>query len=172
MRLNGLSSAHDKITKTFCNIIFVQINKTKKKPRTMATYQNRGLGNWGVTEIGDRSQTSLMARAEQRISSSCQHLEATFKDINRDYDAPCPVKLVRRLTVLEIALGQLKQDCEMISAKRKSIVESVIADQNANVDHLQEVGESNSVISKEKSIQWIFGFDSHFSLNLIMIDTT
>ncbi len=124
----------------------------------MRTYRDRGLGNWDVTEIGDRS---LMARAEQRISASCQHLEATFKDINHDYDAPCPVKLVRRLTVLEVALGQLKQDCEMISAKRKSIVESVIADQNANVDHLREVGESNNAISNEKSILWIFRFDSH-----------
>ena len=116
----------------------------------MTTYRDRRLGNWDATGIGDRAQASLMARAEQSISSSCQHLEAAFKDINQEFDAPCPVKLVRRLTVLEIALGQLKQDCEKIAAKRKTVLKSVIADQNANVDRLQEVRELDTAMTNDE----------------------
>ena len=93
----------------------------------------------GLDNIGHTPQTSMMSRAEENISSSCQHLESAFKGINRDFDAPCPITLVRRLTVLEIALGKLKQDCEMISAKRKSIVQSVISDQNENVRLINKV---------------------------------
>ena len=118
----------------------------------MTTYRDRRLSNWDAADIGDRAQTSLMARAEQRISSSCQHLEAAFKDVNRDFDAPCPVKLVRRLTGLEIALGQLKQDCEKIAVKRKTLLKSVIADQNANVDRLQEVCELYTMMTNDESV--------------------
>lgn len=101
--------------------------------------EDRGLNNWDTNSIEGKSRMSLMSRAEQNISSSCQHLEQTFKDINCDFDAPCPIKLVRRLTSLEIALSQLKKDCEMISTKRRSIVQSVIADQNKNVEHTMKV---------------------------------
>ena len=96
-----------------------------------------------------------MSRAEQNIASSCQRLEQVFEDINHDskkIDAPCPIKIIRRLTALEIALGQLKQDCETISAKRTSIVQSVISDQNENMGHAKKVCRmNNQTIIQKKS---------------------
>jgi len=103
---------------------------------------DRGYSSRNVNESGSRPWTSLMSRAEQNISSSCQRLEHAFEDINHDskqIDTPCPIKIIRRLTALEIALGQLKQDCVTISAKRKSIVQSVISDQNENMGHAKKI---------------------------------
>ena len=114
---------------------------------------DRGHSIWGANEIGSKPWTSLMSRAEQNISSSCQDLEHIFQDINRDFDIPCPIKIVRRLTVLEIALGQLKQDCETISAKRKSIVQSVFEDQDEIVGQTKKVRQlSNEITVRKKSL--------------------
>jgi hypothetical protein len=107
-----------------------------------STSGDRGHSSRNINESGSRQWTSLMSRSEQNISSSCQRLEHTFEDINHDsrqIDTPCPIKIIRRLTALEIALGQLKQDCETISAKRKSIVQSVISDQNENMGRTKKV---------------------------------
>jgi hypothetical protein len=52
---------------------------------------------------------------------------------------PDPIKLVRRLTALEIALGHLKEDCEIIARKRKEVVRSVVETQYRNASHVQEV---------------------------------
>lgn len=54
-------------------------------------------------------------------------------------EVPDPIKLVRRLTALEIALGNLKNDCEFISRKRTEIVKSVMETQLENVTQVQEV---------------------------------
>jgi hypothetical protein len=43
------------------------------------------------------------------------------------------------LTALEIALGQLRQDCETISRKRNDIVEAVTVKQNQNAADVEEV---------------------------------
>eukprot|EP00531_Pseudo-nitzschia_arenysensis_P016552 CAMPEP_0116148254 /NCGR_PEP_ID=MMETSP0329-20121206/18251_1 /TAXON_ID=697910 /ORGANISM="Pseudo-nitzschia arenysensis, Strain B593" /LENGTH=150 /DNA_ID=CAMNT_0003644359 /DNA_START=115 /DNA_END=568 /DNA_ORIENTATION=+ len=113
--------------------------------------KDRGLNNWDANVIEEKSRMSQMSRAEQNISSSCQHLEQTFKNINCDFDAPCPIKLVRRLTSLEIALSQLKKDCEMISSKRRSIVQSVIADQNENFEHVTKMSQTANLEYQEGS---------------------
>ena len=120
------------------------------------TSEDRDLYDWDANEIEEQPQSSLISKAEQNISSSCQHLEQTFKDINRDFDAPCPVKLIRRLTSLEIALSQLKKDCETISSKRRSIVQSVISDQNENVGHFAKVCH---MITDEKNFKFLLFFD-------------
>lgn len=52
---------------------------------------------------------------------------------------PDPIKLVRRLTALEIALGSLKRDCEIISAKRNGMVKSVLENQQQNALRVQQV---------------------------------
>jgi hypothetical protein len=57
----------------------------------------------------------------------------------REPKIPDPVKLVRRLTALEIALGNLKQDCQVISTKRNDIVQSVMDAQLKTVTQVQEV---------------------------------
>mmetsp|Transcript_7632 Transcript_7632/g.18708 ORF Transcript_7632/g.18708 Transcript_7632/m.18708 type:complete len:142 (+) Transcript_7632:165-590(+) len=114
------------------------------------TSEDRDLYDWDANESEEQTQSSLISRAEQNISSSCQHLEQTFKDINRDFDAPCPVKLIRRLTSLEIALSQLKKDCETISSKRKSIVQSVISDQNENVGHVAKIAPMGNLGSSSE----------------------
>ena len=112
---------------------------------------NMGHSSWSANEIGSKQWTLLMSGAEHNISSSCQELELVFKDVDRDFDIPCPVKIIRRLTVLEIALGQLKQDCEIISAKRRSIIQSVFADQSVNVGQTEKVCEIfNEIIIRNR----------------------
>ena len=100
-------------------------------------------GSIGSCSSIDRS----IAKAERDISLSSQRLENAFKENRNNHDdslqqsvgddvphvVPNPIKMIRRLTALEIAIGQLGQDCEMISEKRKNIVQSVIDDQNQNV---------------------------------------
>jgi hypothetical protein len=43
------------------------------------------------------------------------------------------------LTALEISLGHLQHDCEVIARKRQDVVQSVIETQYGNVSHVQEV---------------------------------
>lgn len=107
---------------------------------------SRGCRSWNADESGSRPWTSLMSKAELNISSSCQLLEDTFKDINRNSQppdsgsgSPNPIRIIRRLTALEIVLGQLKQDCETISSKRDNAVRSVIANQNENMGHMNKI---------------------------------
>jgi hypothetical protein len=108
-------------------------------------------GSTGGSSNIDRSWTSHISTAERDISLSSQRLENAFKE-NRNHDdtlqqsggngphvVPNPIKMIRRLTALEIAIGQLGQDCEMISEKRKNIVQSVIDDQNQNVAKTMQV---------------------------------
>ena len=52
---------------------------------------------------------------------------------------PNPVKMIRRLTTLEMALQQLKKDCYQISQKRNNIVKSVLQQQNQNVDNVNKL---------------------------------
>jgi hypothetical protein len=52
---------------------------------------------------------------------------------------PDPIKMVRRLTALEIALGSLKRDCEIISTKRNGMVKSVLENQQRNASRVQQV---------------------------------
>jgi hypothetical protein len=108
-------------------------------------------GSIGCSSSIDRSWTSQLSKAERDISLSSQRLENAFKE-NRSHDdsfqqsdgngphvLPNPIKMIRRLTALEIAIGQLGQDCEMISEKRKNIVQSVIDDQNEIVAKTMQV---------------------------------
>lgn len=106
-------------------------------------------GSIGGCSSIDRS----IAKAERDISLSSQRLENAFKENRNNHDdslqqsvgsnlphvVPNPIKMIRRLTALEIAIGQLGQDCEMISEKRKNIVQSVIDDQNQNVAKTMQV---------------------------------
>ena len=115
-------------------------------------------GSSGGSGSIDRSWTSQLSKAERDISLSSQRLENAFKEnINRNdslqqvgnanananangpHVVPNPIKMIRRLTALEIAIGQLGQDCETISEKRKNIVQSVIDDQNQNVAKTMQV---------------------------------
>jgi len=97
--------------------------------------------NGGIIGGGsEKPWTSQLTKAEYDISISSQRLENAFRDINCDSlqvgnrpHVPSPIKMIRRLTALEIAIGQLGQDCEMISEKRRNIVQSVIADQIQNI---------------------------------------
>ena len=108
--------------------------------------RNRSRINASGGGCGSRPLMSKLSKAQQNISISSQRLEHAFKDINRDSlqlgsgpHIPGPIKMVRRLTALEIAIGQLRQDCETISGKRKNIVHSVIADQNQNITNTKKV---------------------------------
>ena len=110
--------------------------------------RNHGSSNSNAIESGieKRPWTSQLFKAEQNISVSSQKLEHAFKDIDLDSlqsdgksHVPSPIKMIRRLTALEIAIGQLRQDCETISRKRNHLVQSVIADQNNNITYTKKV---------------------------------
>ena len=95
---------------------------------------------------GSRPWPSQLSMAERNISRSSQRLEHAFKDINRDSlqrgsgpHLPSPIKMIRRLTALEIAIRQLKQDCETISERRKNIVHSVLVEQSQNIVNTKKV---------------------------------
>lgn len=107
-------------------------------------------GNDGVIGNKRRQWTSQLSKAEQSISLSSQRLEHAFREMKNncvEYNGSIshtrsPIEMVRRLTALEIAISQLKQDCETISEKRDKIVLSVIAAQNENVANTEEVCSS------------------------------
>ena len=111
-----------------------------------SNFKRTGTGSWNENEMGSRSWASLMSGAEQNISSSYQQLGNTFKAIDHDsLHIDCtlhthnPIKIIRRLTALEIALKQLKLDCETIFAKRISVVKVVVADQNEILERTEKV---------------------------------
>eukprot|EP00536_Pseudo-nitzschia_multiseries_P011477 jgi/Psemu1/67909/estExt_Genemark1.C_3930026 len=101
---------------------------------------------------------SQLLKAQGYISSSSQKLEHAFKYFNTDFlqasgESPVPssIKMIRRLTALEIAIGQLRQDCETISWKRNEIVKSVMTDQQTNVTQTEQISKmSLSPISSRK----------------------
>ena len=69
-----------------------------------------------------------------------------FTAVHRGQEIPDPIKLVRRLTALELALGNLKNDCEFISTKRTEIVKSVMETQLENIFQAQEVNQHASLL--------------------------
>ena len=117
---------------------------------TTIRWRNRS-SNASGGGCGSKPWTSQLSKAEQNISLSSQRLEHAFKDTNH-YSLqlgsgphnPSPIKMIRRLTALEIAIGQLRQDCETISGKRKNIVQSVISDQNQNLANTKKVCLANA----------------------------
>ena len=55
---------------------------------------------------------------------------------------PDPIKLVRRLTALEVALGNLKRDCDIIAEKRTMVVKKVLQTQEENLLKVEEVSNT------------------------------
>ncbi|CAJ1960925.1 unnamed protein product [Cylindrotheca closterium] len=96
-------------------------------------------------EVEARAWTAQLAKAEADILQASQKLEKEFKERNRNslqnggQEIPDPIKLVRRLTALELALENLKNDCEFIATKRTEIVKSVMETQVKNVTQVQEM---------------------------------
>ncbi|KAL3938951.1 MAG: hypothetical protein SGBAC_006233 [Bacillariaceae sp.] len=96
-------------------------------------------------EVEARAWAAQLAKTEADILQASQKLEKVFKQANRQslqnggQEIPDPIKLVRRLTALELALGSLKSDCEFISKKRTDIVKSVMETQLENVTQVQEM---------------------------------
>mmetsp|Transcript_16373 Transcript_16373/g.37896 ORF Transcript_16373/g.37896 Transcript_16373/m.37896 type:complete len:168 (-) Transcript_16373:276-779(-) len=144
-------------------------------------------GNGNGNERRSKSWVSLMSGAEQNISMSCQQLENTFKTIDHDSkqsddrsNIPNPIKLVRRLTALEMALGQLKQDCEAIFSKRIGVVQFVVADQNEILEHTEKVlplvkTESSSSCESEnpQDKDWNdLRFEMNMQLKLLCLDAS
>ena len=80
-----------------------------------------------------------LSKAESDISFAARRLEQAFKSKNDSANIPNPVKMVRRLTALELAMVQLRKDCETIAQKRSDIVSRVIAKQNENVETVESV---------------------------------
>jgi hypothetical protein len=52
---------------------------------------------------------------------------------------PDPIKLIRRLSALEISVRHLKRDCEIIARRRGEVVQSVLETQQQNVAKVQEI---------------------------------
>ena len=85
-----------------------------------------------------------LSKAESDISFAARRLEQAFKSSSDGSNSsqntiPNPVKMVRRLTALEVAMVQLRKDCETIAKKRGDVVARVVAQQNENVETVESV---------------------------------
>jgi hypothetical protein len=95
-----------------------------------------------------------LTRAEADISLACRQFEHAFQNAkrvgnnsnfeadNKDSNAanfPNPIRMIRRLTTLELAMHQLRKDCETVARKRNGIVQTVVAQQSQNVADVEEV---------------------------------
>ena len=57
---------------------------------------------------------------------------------------PDPIKLIKRMTALEIALSSLQDECKTVAAKRTQAVQRVIESQCDTVRAVKDVSESHS----------------------------
>lgn len=105
-----------------------------------------------------RPWTSQLFKAEQNILLSSRKLERAFREINdessgdttrNDLSVPNPMKLIHRLTALEISIGQLRQDCESMSRHRNQVVQSVVSDQNKNILQIKEMDSFSEYLGKD-----------------------
>ncbi|KAG7361166.1 spindle and kinetochore-associated protein 2 [Nitzschia inconspicua] len=98
-----------------------------------------------------------LSNAESDISFAARRLENAFKEKNdesiqrcSDGPVPNPVKIIRRLTALELAMGQLRKDCETISKKRTNIVKSVLSKQHNNVENIEQLLHDTSIGTSDR----------------------
>ncbi|KAG7356028.1 spindle and kinetochore-associated protein 2 [Nitzschia inconspicua] len=97
-----------------------------------------------------------LSNAESDISFAARRLENAFKEKNDesiqrgDGPVPNPVKIIRRLTALELAMGQLRKDCETISKKRTNIVKSVLSKQHNNVENIEQLLHDTSMGTSDR----------------------
>eukprot|EP00339_Tiarina_fusa_P028374 CAMPEP_0117006912 /NCGR_PEP_ID=MMETSP0472-20121206/6975_1 /TAXON_ID=693140 ORGANISM="Tiarina fusus, Strain LIS" /NCGR_SAMPLE_ID=MMETSP0472 /ASSEMBLY_ACC=CAM_ASM_000603 /LENGTH=130 /DNA_ID=CAMNT_0004708521 /DNA_START=37 /DNA_END=426 /DNA_ORIENTATION=+ len=95
-----------------------------------------------------RTLISQLQSVESHIQATTQILEKAFKDASNQsveasgVDIPDPIKLVRRLTALEMSLGHLKHDCAGITSHRNSIVGLVLGKQNRNLSQVEKMAEA------------------------------
>jgi hypothetical protein len=66
----------------------------------------------------------------------------SIQNTYRGTDIPDPIKLVRRLTALEMSLGHLKHDCDDITIHRKNLMGLVLEKQNRNLSQVEKVWET------------------------------
>lgn len=111
--------------------------------------------------------TARLSKAESDINQAAKNLEKAFHGANsvsresgyvglamilrlicstvskslhhREQELPDPIRLVRRITALEIALGNLKKDCEIVSERRSEVVQNVLSMQSDTVARVKEV---------------------------------
>jgi hypothetical protein len=69
---------------------------------------------------------------------------------------PNPVKIVRRMKALELAMAMLRKDCEIIFQKRSDIVQSVVVKQNKNVQNVEKVRACSMFVLLGKLLWEIF----------------
>ena len=105
-------------------------------------------------EDASKSFTAQLILVESEIANATHRLEKMFTSGNAaslkggtKEQQPSstssavvnPIKLIRRLTALEMSLNTLKKDCEMIQNKRTSIVQSTLQLQQENVTNVRKV---------------------------------
>lgn len=73
------------------------------------------------------------------VFSAYVFLTAILLGCFRYLELPDPIKLIKRISALEIALGNLKEDCETIATKRLQVVQKIVASQCQTVSHVKEV---------------------------------
>mmetsp|Transcript_73056 Transcript_73056/g.205220 ORF Transcript_73056/g.205220 Transcript_73056/m.205220 type:complete len:148 (+) Transcript_73056:66-509(+) len=98
-------------------------------------------------EIQARGLTAQLGKAEADINQAAQNLEKAFKAANEQasmsggQESPDPIKLIRQITALEIAIGNLKEDCATIALKRFEVVQKIVASQCQTVYQVKEILE-------------------------------
>ena len=111
--------------------------------------------NKETMEAASKSFTAQLILAESEIAHATHQLEKVFTNMAASEEEEIsgrssiatarstkqvnPIKLIRRLTALEMSLNTLQTDCEMIQNKRNSIVQTTLQLQHDNVQNVQKV---------------------------------
>ena len=122
----------------------------------METLESRRTeSNKETMEASSKSFTAQLILAESEIAHATHQLEKVFTNMAASEEEEIsgrssiatvrstkqvnPIKLIRRLTALEMSLNTLQTDCEMIQNKRNSIVQTTLQLQHDNVQNVQKV---------------------------------
>mmetsp|Transcript_17354 Transcript_17354/g.49305 ORF Transcript_17354/g.49305 Transcript_17354/m.49305 type:complete len:144 (+) Transcript_17354:76-507(+) len=96
-------------------------------------------------ESQTKALITQLSKCESDINKAVQELEKNIKGINEKRrqsgreDIPDPIKLIKRITALEIALSTLKQQCTTISNQRSEIVLKVLSSQCDTVSQVNKM---------------------------------
>eukprot|EP00429_Kryptoperidinium_foliaceum_P051560 CAMPEP_0176124684 /NCGR_PEP_ID=MMETSP0120_2-20121206/62871_1 /TAXON_ID=160619 /ORGANISM="Kryptoperidinium foliaceum, Strain CCMP 1326" /LENGTH=127 /DNA_ID=CAMNT_0017459475 /DNA_START=15 /DNA_END=398 /DNA_ORIENTATION=+ len=94
-----------------------------------------------------RMLADQLHKAAENIQLAAQNLERVFANANTNLkesgkdELPDPIKLIKRMTALEIALGSLKEESATVARKRSEVVQKVIATQCETVSQVKKLLE-------------------------------
>eukprot|EP00934_Nitzschia_sp_Nitz4_P005631 Nitzschia sp. Nitz4//scaffold8_size234185//87610//93238//NITZ4_001254-RA/size234185-processed-gene-0.154-mRNA-1//-1//CDS//3329559797//5621//frame0 len=113
-------------------------------------------------ESAARQLTQELGNAESNIHQALRSLEKSCNAINEraktegNTEVPDPIKLVRRLSALEVSLRSLSNECNVLSQQRSNVVLQVLAAQLATAEKvdmlLEQTENADPYASKDELV--------------------